>query len=154
MTKPICFMVMPFGKKKTVSPDKRFPKEIDFDALWEKAYVPALKDRCEPIRADQDLGALIIKEMIERLVLADLVVADVTIPNTEWVRPTLLGAAFDNGDPTEAKRLLGEIRLEGPAASRWKSDTMIETARISIGLHRNRRTRTELEEILWELGRT
>ena len=50
---------------------------MDFDSLWEKAIFPALeKIGYEAIRADQDLGALIIKEMIERLTLADLVVAD------------------------------------------------------------------------------
>jgi tetratricopeptide (TPR) repeat protein len=72
---------MPFRKKKTGSKDKNLPSEIDFDALWEKAYFPALSKRYDPVRADQDLGALIIKEMIERLVIADLVLADVTIPN-------------------------------------------------------------------------
>ena len=33
------------------------------------------------MRADQDLGAAIIKEMIERLAISDLVIADVTTPN-------------------------------------------------------------------------
>lgn len=81
MPKPICFFIMPFGTKKTHSDNKNFPAEINFDLLWDKAYKPALEKDYEPIRADQDLGALIIKEMIERLVIADLVVADVTIPN-------------------------------------------------------------------------
>lgn len=81
MPKPICFFIMPFGIKKTFSDNPKFPKEINFDLLWEKAYEPALENNYEPIRADQDLGALIIKEMIERIVIADLVIADVTIPN-------------------------------------------------------------------------
>jgi hypothetical protein len=34
-----------------------------------------------PVRADQDLGGLIIPEMIERLAISDLVIADVSIPN-------------------------------------------------------------------------
>jgi hypothetical protein len=33
------------------------------------------------VRADQDTGALIITQMIERLYFADLVLADMTIPN-------------------------------------------------------------------------
>ena len=33
------------------------------------------------MRADRDVGALIISEMIQRLALADLVVADVSLPN-------------------------------------------------------------------------
>jgi tetratricopeptide (TPR) repeat protein len=81
MMKPICFMVMPYGKRKTNSSGKELPSEIDFDALWNKAFYPVLSLQYEPVRADQDLGALIIKEMIERLVIADLVVADVTLPN-------------------------------------------------------------------------
>ena len=35
----------------------------------------------EPVRADQDTGALIITQMLERLYFADLVLADMTIPN-------------------------------------------------------------------------
>lgn len=82
MSKPICFVIMPFGKKPTDTGTNGLPLEINFDALWEKAIRPALIDLgYEPIRADQDIGALIIKEMLERLALADLVVADVTIPN-------------------------------------------------------------------------
>jgi hypothetical protein len=33
------------------------------------------------VRADQDTGALIITQMVERLYFADLVLADMTIPN-------------------------------------------------------------------------
>ncbi len=33
------------------------------------------------MRADQDTGALIINQMLERLYFADLVLADMTIPN-------------------------------------------------------------------------
>ena len=35
----------------------------------------------EPVRADQDTGGLIITQMLERLYFADLVLADMTIPN-------------------------------------------------------------------------
>lgn len=45
-------------------------------------YEPALSELGdEAVRADRDLGALIISEMIQRLAVADLVVADVTLPN-------------------------------------------------------------------------
>jgi hypothetical protein len=77
----VCFMVMPFGKKP--NPDaQKGPAEINFDALWEKALQPFITGLgYKAIRADQELGALIILEMIERLAVADLVIADVTIPN-------------------------------------------------------------------------
>lgn len=79
--RPLAFMVMPFRRKDTHAPAPA-PASIDFDALWEKAFCPALTALgYEPVRADQDLGALIIKEMLERLYFSDLVVADLTIPN-------------------------------------------------------------------------
>ena len=58
------------------------PAEIDFNALWDRGYVPVIKELgYEPVRADQDTGALIIGQMLERLYFADLVLADMTIPN-------------------------------------------------------------------------
>ena len=55
---------------------------IDFNALWDRAYLPVIKELgYEPVRADQDIGAMIITQMIERLYFADLVLADMTIPN-------------------------------------------------------------------------
>lgn len=83
MTRPICFVVMPFSTKETgVKPDEPGPNQVDFDALWERALAPAI-EACGylPVRADQDAGALIIVEMIERLAMSDLVVADISIGN-------------------------------------------------------------------------
>lgn len=83
MPKPICFMVMPFSSKETgLGPDETGPKLVDFDALWDRALSPAI-EACgyTAVRADQDAGALIIVEMIQRLALSDLVVADISIGN-------------------------------------------------------------------------
>ena len=78
----ICFMVMPFGKKKTDAPAGQGVAEIDFDALWDKALKPAIEELgYDSVRADQDVGSLIINEMLERLYFSDLVLADMTIPN-------------------------------------------------------------------------
>ncbi len=75
-------MVMPFGQKAVDRVDPGIPAEIDFDVLWERVYEPALTQLgYEAVRADRDVGALIIQEMIQRLTVADLVVADVTLPN-------------------------------------------------------------------------
>ncbi|MFL6289939.1 MAG: tetratricopeptide repeat-containing protein [Thermoanaerobaculia bacterium] len=81
--RPICFMVMPFGTKETLAaPEKNAPAKINFNNLWEKAYAPVIRGLgYDPVRADEDAGALIIHEMIERLAISDLVVADLTIPN-------------------------------------------------------------------------
>lgn len=83
MPNPIAFMVMPFGTKPVVDrTDPSIPATINFDALWERVYEPALAQLgYEPVRADRDIGALIIADMIQRLAIADLVLADVTLPN-------------------------------------------------------------------------
>ena len=79
----ICFMVIPYGVKATLAAEgSGAPAKVDFDRLWQAAIRPAIEDiGYAPVRADQDLGALIIQEMIERLALSDLVVADLTTPN-------------------------------------------------------------------------
>jgi tetratricopeptide (TPR) repeat protein len=73
---------MPFGTKPVVPVVRGAPERIDFDALWHKALCPALEQLgYDPVRADQETGAGIILEMLERLFFSDLVVADMTIPN-------------------------------------------------------------------------
>ena len=81
--RPVCFMVMPFRKKKVSGPTgENAPTEINCDALWDKAYRPAIEAAgYTPIRADLDTGSVIVKDMLERLAFADLVVADVSLPN-------------------------------------------------------------------------
>jgi hypothetical protein len=75
-------MIMPFGRKATRLEAGRGPAEIDFNALWDRGYVPVIKELgYEPVRADQDTGALIIKQMLQRLYFADLVLADMSIAN-------------------------------------------------------------------------
>lgn len=82
MPKSLCFMIMPYGRKPTQVEAGKGPADVDFNALWDRAYVPVIAALgYEPVRADQDVGALIIKEMLERLYFSDLVLADMTIPN-------------------------------------------------------------------------
>ena len=66
--KPLCFVLMPFGKK----PDSR-GSIINFDSVYEKIISPAVLDaRLEPIRADEEkVGGIIHKPMYERLILCD-----------------------------------------------------------------------------------
>lgn len=79
---PLCFMVMPFGVKSTLAEANQAPALIDFNRLWDLAYVPVIKELgYDAVRADQDTGSLIVTEMLERLYFADLVLADMTIPN-------------------------------------------------------------------------
>src|SRR5262249_42975530 len=79
---PVWFMIMPYGRKPTQAEAGRGPAEIDFNALWDRGYVPTIEALgYQPVRADQDTGGLIIGQMLERLYFADLVLADMTIPN-------------------------------------------------------------------------
>ena len=62
---PICFMVMPYGTKPTQQREgSTAPPKVDFDRLWRAAIRPALEELgYDPVRADQDLGALIVQVM-------------------------------------------------------------------------------------------
>ena len=80
--RPVAFMVMPFRRKPVPNPPPGAPAEVDFDSLWDLAYAPALSQLGYlPVRADSEAGSVIIKDMLERLAFADLVLADMTIPN-------------------------------------------------------------------------
>jgi len=77
-TQPHAFVVMPFGTKPG-----RDGQPIDFNAVFERFIQPALvRAGLEAFRADQELRAGDIRtDMFQELMLADLVVADLTIDN-------------------------------------------------------------------------
>ncbi|MFK7892874.1 MAG: TRAFs-binding domain-containing protein [Granulosicoccus sp.] len=80
--RPVCFVAMPFGEKKVSRARDGAPQVVNFDSLWDKAYRPAIEDAgYTPIRADFDTGSVIVKDMLERLAFADLVLADLSLPN-------------------------------------------------------------------------
>ncbi|MSM38671.1 MAG: DUF4071 domain-containing protein [Geobacter sp.] len=78
MPTPLCFILMPFGKKKDAT-----GREIDFDAVYEQLIAPAvLAAGMEPLRADEEkTGGIIHKPMFERLILCEYAVADLTAAN-------------------------------------------------------------------------
>src|SRR5438105_6871699 len=75
---PLCFVVMPFGKKK--DPSRPRKPAIDFNDIYDQAIEPAIRDAgLKPKRADKDeAGGIIHKTMFEDLLLCDYVVADLT----------------------------------------------------------------------------
>ncbi len=83
MPRPICFMIMPYNTKATgAETGSGAPDKVNFDRLWDAALRPAIEEAgYEPVRANEDIGALIIQEMLERLAISDLVLAEVSIPN-------------------------------------------------------------------------
>jgi hypothetical protein len=82
MVRRICFMVMPYNVRETGVAPGVGPSKVDFNALWADVLHPAIvKLGYEPVRADMELGSLIIEEMIQRLAISDLVIADISISN-------------------------------------------------------------------------
>lgn len=75
---PLCFVLMPFGKKSIPS-----GVTVDFDAVYQDLIAPAITAAgMEPLRADEEVGGGIIhKPMFERLILCDFAVADLTGAN-------------------------------------------------------------------------
>ncbi len=76
--KPLCFVLMPFGKKK----DSK-GREIDFDVIYNELIKPAIVAAdMEPIRADEEMvGGIIHKPMFERLLMCEYAIADLSIEN-------------------------------------------------------------------------
>jgi tetratricopeptide (TPR) repeat protein len=75
---PLCFVLMPFGRKPVSS-----GATVDFDAVYHDLIAPAIADAgLEALRADQELtGGSIHKPMFERLLLCEFAVADLTAAN-------------------------------------------------------------------------
>ena len=67
-------------------------------------------------------------------------------PTDEWVRPTLLGMAFDAGDVAAAETLADDIEAEGPA--RWKLDTTLADLEVSMRVCPQAETRAGLGAVL------
>lgn len=76
--RPHAFVVMPFGRKQ--GPDGRW---IDFNSIYQTLIKPALEAAgLEPFRADEEASSGdILSDMFQELLLADLVVADLSIDN-------------------------------------------------------------------------
>lgn len=75
---PLCFIVMPFGKKKDADGG-----EVDFDLVYRELIRPAVEAAdMQAVRADEEtVNGIIHKPMYERLILCDYAVADLTTAN-------------------------------------------------------------------------
>lgn len=76
--RPHAFVVMPFGKKKGTN-DQPF----DFNAIYKQLIKPAIEAAgFEPFRADEETSSGdILTDMFQELLLADMVVCDLSIDN-------------------------------------------------------------------------
>ena len=81
---PKAFVVMPYGIKQ--DPSSRW--RIDFDDIWHRAFRPAAEAAGDmPVRADEErLGGFVHLAMFERLLLDEVVLADLTLasPNVMY----------------------------------------------------------------------
>ena len=79
MSNKLCFVLMPFGRKQGAA-----GIWIEFDSIYRDLVAPAIKDAgLEALRADQEeLGGVIRKPMIERLVLCRYALADLAAAST------------------------------------------------------------------------
>ncbi|GKS57011.1 hypothetical protein YTPLAS18_05380 [Nitrospira sp.] len=78
MSRPYCFVLMPFGRKPDATGSM-----VDFDAVYRELIKPAIAQaKLEPIRADEEqTGGIIHTAMFERLILCEYAVADLTTAN-------------------------------------------------------------------------
>src|SRR5262245_43736442 len=78
MTRPLCFVLMPFGRQ----PDAA-GRPVDVDRVYQELIAPAIAQAdLEPLRADEEMtGGIIHKPMFERLILCEYAVADLTTAN-------------------------------------------------------------------------
>ncbi len=68
--------------------------------------------------------------------------------NDPWLKPTLLGAAFDAGDVSKAGELADQVRDDGPVA--WQLQATLSDLRRAITFHTGD-TAAQLTEILSDL---
>src|SRR3954470_16473344 len=77
MYTPVCYILMPFGKKYDASGIL-----VDFESVYSELIAPAVREAgFDPLRADEEMtgaGGLLFKPKFERIVLSELVVADLT----------------------------------------------------------------------------
>ncbi|MDY7102300.1 MAG: TRAFs-binding domain-containing protein [Actinomycetota bacterium] len=135
--RPMVFVAMPFGKKTAPSG----LVDIDFDAIYNEALRPAVADLAvEMIRADEErTGGFIHQSMYERLLLAEVVIADLTLANPNVFyelgirhaarpRSTILISAEVSQLPFDVEPLralsyeLTDGRLDPEAATRLRND--------------------------------
>ena len=78
MNRPLCFVLMPFGKKRDAA-----GAVINFDAVYHDLIVPAVEVAgMDPLRANEEMaGGIIHKALFERLILCEYAVADLTTAN-------------------------------------------------------------------------
>ncbi len=156
-TKPLCFVLMPFGRKFIEG-----GRLICFDTIYtEVIKVAILAAGMEPLRADEEKsGGIIHKSMFERLVLCEYAIADLTTANANVFyelgvrhaakpRTTVLMYAKGHGrlpfDVAPLRAIPYEITLDGRPANAAASQKKL-TERLELS-----KSRDESDSPLYQL---
>jgi hypothetical protein len=83
---------------------------------------------------------------VSKIVIADCERAKKLGVADEWLRPTLLSAAFDTGDADEAEELAEEVIAEG--TPRWKLDSTLMDLNASVAQVEDKDRRNRLAAVL------
>ena len=138
MNPPLCFVLMPFGKKSDAA-----GKLINFDAVYHDFIAPAIAEAgLEPIRADEEIaGGVIHKPMFERLLLCEYAIADLSTANANVfyelgvrhaAKPFSTVLIFSEADrlPFDVRLLRGmpyQLNAEGvPAEPKKAKDSLVK----------------------------
>jgi hypothetical protein len=70
-------------------------------------------------------------------------------PSDEWVRPTLLGMAFDAGNASKAEDLAAQVTKEGAVA--WKLQTTLDDLQTAVNLQDDPKKKDHLQGVLTTL---
>lgn len=112
--RPLCFVAMPFGKK----PIEKGGKEIDFDKIYQALHLGVDRAGVECQRADFDpSGGFIHRSMFEALIVAEFVVADLSLanPNVTYEIGVRHGAGQSNTVLVCAERFVSRLPFDfGP----------------------------------------
>jgi tetratricopeptide (TPR) repeat protein len=114
--------------------------ELDLNAYYCSSNLPRLyRERGKKTDEESAQTALRLTiaacERARRLNLAD-----------EWLRPTLLNAAFDLGDPDKADELADDVIAEGNA--KWKVKTVLDDLKASVAQVTDAEKRTRLAAVI------
>lgn len=136
MNKPLCFVLIPFGKQTDAAGNI-----VDFDRIYREIITPALEQAgLEPIRADEESAEGVNhKPMLERLILSEYAVADLSTANAnafyglglrDAVRPRSTALIFAEGgrlplDVGSLRALPYKLSADGaPASATTDSDAL------------------------------
>jgi hypothetical protein len=117
--------------------------ELDYNEYYCSCNLPAL------LRARGDEGDAERATVLEHFVVAACERASTRGSADEYLRPTLLGAAFRAGDVKRAAALAKQVRLEG--AARWKLRSLTDDLREAIRQTQDDAVRVKLENVFADL---